>query len=274
MDDHLGCGPRRGAIPMTFGPAIWARSVLLGAVAGGYGVIVGAGGGFVIAPLLLLLLHLRPAVAAGTSLTIVFLNARLRDDRLRPAATGSTSARGCSWRCRPRRGVRRRNPDARRVTRDLPRAVRRAARGAGGISRRAPRAPAPAAGRGRGRGAARRPSAAVECHPDGPRPGSWRDQRVLRDRRRMADRADAGLIRTACPRTSRRRPRSFHSPSIRWPVCSSLRVREPCSGRSSRRRRPGPSSRPRSARTCRGRSAGADSSVCSRCCSRPSASGC
>ncbi|HLN12331.1 MAG TPA: sulfite exporter TauE/SafE family protein [bacterium] len=60
---------------MTLGPAVWVLFVLLGAVAGGYGVIVGAGGGFIIAPLLLLLLHLRPTVAAGTSLTIVFLNA-------------------------------------------------------------------------------------------------------------------------------------------------------------------------------------------------------
>ena len=60
---------------MTLGPVVWVLFALLGFLAGGYGVIVGAGGGFIIAPLLLLLLHLRPAVAAGTSLTIVLLNA-------------------------------------------------------------------------------------------------------------------------------------------------------------------------------------------------------
>jgi len=52
----------------------WVVLPLIGFLAGGYGVIVGAGGGFIIAPFLLLLLHLPPAIAAGTSLTAVFLN--------------------------------------------------------------------------------------------------------------------------------------------------------------------------------------------------------
>jgi uncharacterized protein len=44
-------------------------------VVGTYGTMVGAGGGFLIVPVLLLVWHLPPALAAGTSLTVVFLNA-------------------------------------------------------------------------------------------------------------------------------------------------------------------------------------------------------
>ena len=49
--------------------------VAFGLVVGTYGTMVGAGGGFLIVPLLLLVWHLPPALAAGTSLTVVFLNA-------------------------------------------------------------------------------------------------------------------------------------------------------------------------------------------------------
>jgi len=42
--------------------------------AGGYGTIVGAGGGFILVPALLLLFNLSPAVAAGTGLVIVLIN--------------------------------------------------------------------------------------------------------------------------------------------------------------------------------------------------------
>src|ERR1044071_4779890 len=42
---------------------------------GTYGTMVGAGGGFLIVPVLLLVWHLPPALAAGTSLSVVFLNA-------------------------------------------------------------------------------------------------------------------------------------------------------------------------------------------------------
>ncbi len=59
---------------MSLPPLQWLVLALVGFLAGGFGVIVGAGGGFIIAPLLLILYHLSPPVAAGTSLTIVLLN--------------------------------------------------------------------------------------------------------------------------------------------------------------------------------------------------------
>src|SRR3954466_4558498 len=49
--------------------------VAFGLVVGTYGTMVGAGGGFLIVPVLLLVWHLPPALAAGTSLSVVFLNA-------------------------------------------------------------------------------------------------------------------------------------------------------------------------------------------------------
>src|SRR5688572_27388526 len=49
--------------------------VMFGLIVGAYGTIIGAGGGFLIVPVLLLVWHLPPAQAAGTSLVVVFLNA-------------------------------------------------------------------------------------------------------------------------------------------------------------------------------------------------------
>ena len=49
--------------------------VAFGVTVGAYGTIIGAGGGFLIVPMLVLVLHLPPAQAAGTSLAVVFLNA-------------------------------------------------------------------------------------------------------------------------------------------------------------------------------------------------------
>jgi uncharacterized membrane protein YfcA len=49
--------------------------VAFGLIVGTYGTMVGAGGGFLIVPVLLLVWHLPPALAAGTSLSVVFLNA-------------------------------------------------------------------------------------------------------------------------------------------------------------------------------------------------------
>lgn len=46
----------------------------LGLLSDAYGVMVGAGGGFVFVPALLLLLKLPPEIAAGTGLVVVFLN--------------------------------------------------------------------------------------------------------------------------------------------------------------------------------------------------------
>jgi uncharacterized membrane protein YfcA len=49
--------------------------VFFGLGVGIYGTMVGAGGGFLIVPMLLLFWHVKPAQAAGTSLSVVFLNA-------------------------------------------------------------------------------------------------------------------------------------------------------------------------------------------------------
>ncbi|NGP45750.1 sulfite exporter TauE/SafE family protein [Bacillaceae bacterium SIJ1] len=49
--------------------------LLIGIFAGGYGTIVGAGGGFIFVPALLLLMNVEPAVAAGSGLVIVLINA-------------------------------------------------------------------------------------------------------------------------------------------------------------------------------------------------------
>ncbi|MGV3487152.1 MAG: sulfite exporter TauE/SafE family protein [Tuberibacillus sp.] len=48
--------------------------LLIGFVAGAYGIMVGAGGGFIFVPALLILLHLSPEVASGTGLVVVFIN--------------------------------------------------------------------------------------------------------------------------------------------------------------------------------------------------------
>lgn len=48
--------------------------VMIGIFAGGYGAIVGAGGGFLFVPALLLLFHVDPIIAAGTGLVIVLIN--------------------------------------------------------------------------------------------------------------------------------------------------------------------------------------------------------
>ncbi|MEK3854901.1 sulfite exporter TauE/SafE family protein [Cytobacillus sp. FSL H8-0458] len=48
--------------------------IVIGVLAGGYGTIVGAGGGFIFVPALLLIFQLEPAIAAGTGLIIVLIN--------------------------------------------------------------------------------------------------------------------------------------------------------------------------------------------------------
>ncbi len=52
-----------------------ALFVLFGVVVGAYGTLVGAGGGFVVVPILLLVYHATPRQAIGTSLVVVFFNA-------------------------------------------------------------------------------------------------------------------------------------------------------------------------------------------------------
>ncbi len=49
--------------------------VVLGFVVGSFGTLVGAGGGWLLVPILLLSYHFSPADAVGTSLSLVFLNA-------------------------------------------------------------------------------------------------------------------------------------------------------------------------------------------------------
>ncbi|GGJ98190.1 anion permease [Lentibacillus kapialis] len=55
---------------------IWTGIMLLaiGVIAGGYGTIVGAGGGFIFVPALLILLNMDPVIAAGSGLVIVLIN--------------------------------------------------------------------------------------------------------------------------------------------------------------------------------------------------------
>ncbi|WP_174496031.1 sulfite exporter TauE/SafE family protein [Salirhabdus euzebyi] len=48
--------------------------IAIGIFAGAYGAIVGAGGGFIFVPALLIFYQFSPAVAAGTGLLIVFIN--------------------------------------------------------------------------------------------------------------------------------------------------------------------------------------------------------
>lgn len=48
---------------------------IIGIVVGLYGTMIGAGGGFLLVPVLLIIYHLTPQQAIGTSLSIVFLNA-------------------------------------------------------------------------------------------------------------------------------------------------------------------------------------------------------
>ncbi|MFC0302657.1 sulfite exporter TauE/SafE family protein [Virgibacillus soli] len=48
--------------------------LLIGLISGAYGILVGAGGGFIFVPALLLIMHLPPHVAAGTGLVIVLVN--------------------------------------------------------------------------------------------------------------------------------------------------------------------------------------------------------
>lgn len=56
-------------------PLAAALRVALGFLIGGFGTLIGAGGGFLLVPLLLLGYHFPPATAVGTSLALVFLNA-------------------------------------------------------------------------------------------------------------------------------------------------------------------------------------------------------
>lgn len=49
--------------------------LLFGIAVGAYGTMVGAGGGFLIVPALLLVHHAPPEMAAGTSLAVIFINA-------------------------------------------------------------------------------------------------------------------------------------------------------------------------------------------------------
>lgn len=48
--------------------------ISIGLLAGGYGTIVGAGGGFILVPILLLVFQMDPVLAAGSGLVIVLIN--------------------------------------------------------------------------------------------------------------------------------------------------------------------------------------------------------
>lgn len=53
---------------------IWLWLVLMGLGTGIYGVLIGAGGGFILAPLLLIFFHKDPGIVAGTVLALVAIN--------------------------------------------------------------------------------------------------------------------------------------------------------------------------------------------------------
>lgn len=48
--------------------------LIIGVIAGGYGTIVGAGGGFIFVPALLIVFQMNPIIAAGSGLVIVLIN--------------------------------------------------------------------------------------------------------------------------------------------------------------------------------------------------------
>lgn len=68
-------------VPAAIGPAVLSAvlddglRIALGVAIGAFGTLIGAGGGFLLVPLLLLGYHFPPADAVGTSLSLVFLNA-------------------------------------------------------------------------------------------------------------------------------------------------------------------------------------------------------
>ena len=52
----------------------WLWLILLGFGTGGYGVLVGAGGGFILGPVLLIFFDMEPSIVAGTALALVAVN--------------------------------------------------------------------------------------------------------------------------------------------------------------------------------------------------------
>src|SRR5919197_3493300 len=63
------------AMPPEVTVLLGAALVCLGFIVGAFGTLIGAGGGFLLVPLLLLGYHFQTADAVGTSLALVFLNA-------------------------------------------------------------------------------------------------------------------------------------------------------------------------------------------------------
>ncbi len=100
---------------MTFSPTVAVLLVLLGVGVGAFGTIVGSGGGFILTPILFLLLlypHDRPATITAISLTAVFLQRRIGFNRLRPPAQDRLPKRP-RVRCRRTPGLDRRCTDSR-----------------------------------------------------------------------------------------------------------------------------------------------------------------
>src|SRR2546426_541548 len=63
------------AMPPEATILLGAALVFLGFLVGSFGTLIGAGGGFLLVPLLLIGYHFQPPDAVGTSLALVFLNA-------------------------------------------------------------------------------------------------------------------------------------------------------------------------------------------------------
>ncbi len=63
-----------GMPTLAWGLGEFAMLAVFGVVVGAYGTLIGAGGGFLMVPVMLLLLNMSPQRAVGTSLAVVFLN--------------------------------------------------------------------------------------------------------------------------------------------------------------------------------------------------------
>ena len=55
----------------------WPLTVLVGVVSGAYGVLVGAGGGFILSPVLLTISDIEPKTIAGSVLAAIAINSAL-----------------------------------------------------------------------------------------------------------------------------------------------------------------------------------------------------
>src|SRR3989441_3518246 len=102
MASHiLTIGAAASRYPLAMAPEatilLGAALVFLGFLVGTFGTLIGAGGGFLLVPLLLIGYHFQPPDAVGTSLALVFLNAASGSFAyLRQRWGGPPARRGCA----------------------------------------------------------------------------------------------------------------------------------------------------------------------------------